>query len=143
MTFPALEARDVLVADGVGASSGATWPIKVGPLTSQPDAVIAIIDAPGQSPNPKWLLDFPAIQVVVRGKPDDYPTAKAKADEVKDALLGIDAFTTPAGNRWDGVTMMGDVNYLGPDENSRPQFSLNFRIIREPATSTLTSREPL
>lgn len=143
MTFPAKEAADILINKGIVAASGSTWPVKVGPLPTTPNAVVAIVDAPGQSPNPKWLLDYPAIQVVVRGATDDYPGAYAKAKAIKDGLLGIDSFTTTAGNRWVSVTMMGEINYLGPDDNSRPQFSLNFRLIIEPVSTVGSSREAL
>jgi hypothetical protein len=141
MSFPARETYELLTTLAVGTQAG-SWPIKIGPPTTTPDELIAVTDAPGRSPNPKWLLDFPAVQIIVRGKNGGYATAYAKAQAVKDAMLGKEAHEA-TGGRWDGVTMMGDINYVGVDENSRPIFSMNFSLIREPNVTPLTNREPL
>ena len=61
--------------------------------------------------------------------------AKAQAQAVKDALLGLPAQVV-LGDRIDGITMQGDIIPLGYDENKRPEFSLNFRSIVEPASGT-------
>ncbi len=140
---PAFDAAALCITAGVLAASGSTWPAKVGRLTTSPDAQAAFIDTPGQRPNPKYLLDFPTFQVLVRGAPDGYDTAYAKGKAIKDALLGMNATTLGTGDRWDGVTMLSDLAFLAYDETSRPLFSLNFRVILEPATNALTSRDPL
>lgn len=141
---PAVQVASVLIAASVGSSvSTDSWPITVGRLMSDPDAQIALYDSPGQTPNPKWLLDFPIVQVMVRGGKDDYPGGWSKAQDIKDVLLGRDVEILIDGDRWDGITMLGDVSFLKYDENSRPLFTANYRIIREPAASALTQREPL
>ncbi len=141
---PAYDAAQILVASSLVTAS-ASWPYKIGKLSTSPDQQVALADAPGQPANPRWLLDYPAIVILVRGTPNGYPVAWAKGKAIKDRLLGMDAVTLSSGDRWDSVTMMSDLNYLGPDENDRPIFSLNFRLIIEPAlaNSALTSRESL
>jgi len=132
-------ARLLLIAGGLDGNI-----IKIGRLPSTPNAVMAIVDAPGQAPNPKWLLDYPALQVLVRGEIDDYAAAQQTARDVKDILLGIYSLNVgPDGDRWNSVLMRGDINYIGPDDNSRPVFSLNFGLIIEPAPSASTNREAL
>lgn len=142
-TSRAKQAADFLIAASVGAATGNTWPIKLGRLLDSPDAQIAITDAPGQQPNPRFLLEFPAIQIMVRGAVDDYSGGWDKIIQCKDVLLGMDPITLGNGDRWNGVTGMGDVNLLKWDEKSRPIFVSNYRIIFEPAASGLTNRESL
>lgn len=119
-----------------GIAGGASaWALRVGVMTDAPDQQVAIFDAPGSNPNPKFLLDFPSIQVIVRGSPDDYTNTYAKIKAVKDVLLGRDAGSVN-GDRWDGVTGLGDIIPLGQDEKKRFKFSANYRIILEPASGT-------
>lgn len=136
------QASQILVTKGVATAPGGAWPVFVGRLMDVPDAQLAVYDTPGQSPNPKYLLDFPFFMVMVRGGKDDYDGAYTKMREVKDALLGIDP-TFFGSDRWDGVTMQGDINFLRYDQTSRPLWSGNFRVIFEPASNALTSRESL
>ena len=124
----------------IAASSG--WRIGVGALTSEPDKQIITVDGPGQTPDPKWLLDYPVVQVLVRGDEAGYQEAVGKTRNCFDVLQGIDAQTVN-GDRWDGIMAFGNPSYIGSDENQRPMFSANFRIIIEPAASALTHREPL
>jgi hypothetical protein len=131
-------ARELLMLAGLNGSL-----IKIGRLPATPDVVMAIVDAPGQSPNPKWLLDYPAIQVLVRSGKDNYDGAYTMAKSVKDALLGLYSTNLTNGDRWVSCLMRGDINYIGPDENSRPMFSLNFGLITQPAPGGLDNREPL
>ncbi len=136
------QASALLVLKGVGSISGA-WPIKISRLTITPDAQLALYLTPGQTPNPKWLLDFPTFQVMVRGAVDDFVGAETKAQQVKDALLGIEPYVHTGGDRWNGVTMLGDFAFLRYDDNSRPLFSGNFRVIKEPVATVASSREAL
>lgn len=139
---PAVAAKDVLVTAGVVAASGVGWRVFVGRMVDDPDTIVTMMDTPGKNPNPKWLLNEPTIQALVRGGKDDYSGGWSKAKEVQDVLLGI----TPQvvnGDRWDGVLGMGDVTFLKYDEKNRPIFSVNFRMYVEPAASALTNREVL
>lgn len=144
MASQAIGAKSVLLAASVGSGTPtADWSIHVSKMPATPDRAIAIFDSGGaETANPQWLLDYRTIQVQVRGGPGDYEAAYNMAANVKDALLGLPAQTV-GGDRWDGVTMIGDITFMARDENDRPMLSVNFRIIIEPATNGLTNREPL
>ena len=136
MTDVAEGAKDVLVIAGVGtfaATSG--WSITVGNLPVSPNTAIAVEQTGGFPSNPKYLLDYPNIQVLVRGAPNGYVEAKAKILAVKDALLGLPTQVVN-GDKWVMVKALGDIASLGYDTNNCPIFSMNFTLIVEPATGT-------
>lgn len=133
------QTKDFLVSAGIGAEGGlavaADYDIYAGPVPATSDALIGIMRNPGAAPNPRWLLDFPSVQVRVRGNKEDYAGVHTKAQAIKDALLGIDSVTV-GGDRWVSVTMPADMVDLGRDSMERPEFALNFNLIIEPATGT-------
>ncbi len=129
MEFPASVGIKDLLATHVGTSG---WAIEIGQFPDSPDRVIMLMDTGGFDPNPKWLLDFPTVQALVRGKVGGYLDTFREAKAIKDILLGIDAFTTGDGDRWDGITQNGDLAGAGRDEHMRPLFSVNFAVILEP-----------
>lgn len=135
--------RDLLVAAGVGnfnATSG--WSIHIAKEPAKPNTTITITATGGLPANPAYLLDYPNVQVRVRGDVSSYQSAEAKAREVKDALLGVPSQDLN-GDRWVSITQLTDIVSLGFDENDRPLFSVNFACIIEPATTALTNRVPL
>ena len=127
--FLASEEAKKLIATHV---AGSGWQTEIGAMPETPDKIIMISDTGGQDPNPKWLLDFPTIQVMVRGIISGYLATAREAKAVKDLLLGIQSFTTTEGDRWVSVTQNGDLGFIGRDENMRPMFSVNFALIIEP-----------
>lgn len=143
MSNIAVGAKDLLVTAGVGifaASSG--WGIYIGQEPTLPTTVITLFNTGGRASNPLWLLDFPSLNARVRGAPGGYVAAQQKAKDVKDALLGLPSQDLN-GDRWVSVTMIGDINELGFNENNQPQFSLNFALIIEPANVAGDNRRPL
>ena len=137
------QASAFLIAAGIAASSGNTWPIKLGRLLPDPDAQISITDTVGLTPNPKFRLDFPTIQILVRGPQFGYTEGWNKIAECRDVLLGMDPVTLSNGDRWDGVVALGDAGLISWDERNRPIFSANYRIFFEPVATSLTNRESL
>lgn len=143
MSAPSEYVKDILVTKGLGAFGGtADWAIFISKMMAAPHKAIAIYDTPGEAPNPKFLLNFPTFQVMVRGSADGYQAAWQKAKDVQDALLGIDPANV-TGGRIDGITQLGDIFHNGYDQSDRPLVGQNFRMIFEPSTSALTQREPL
>lgn len=135
--------KDLLVLAGVGsfnASSG--WSIHIGREPMEPDTCITIASTGGLPSNPAYLLDFPNVQIRVRGRASSYQDAEAKVQEVKDALLGLPSQDLN-GDRWVSITQLTDIVHIGFDDNSRPLFTVNLALIIEPATSPLTNRIPL
>lgn len=114
----------------VGGSTG--WLLKVGKTVAEPNKVVVMYDSGGQEPNPRWAVDKPTIQAVIRGDVNDYGSTWLKARQVRDALLGLDSQTIGT-DRWVSVTCMGDVGFIGYDDKDRPSFSVNFRLIIEPS----------
>lgn len=68
------------------------------PLAMQPDAVVALVETPGLPPEyvhsiTGIAMEQPVIQVIVRGPPWDYPTARSKAES---AFVALGAITNQA-----------------------------------------------
>lgn len=136
MASPAENAANLLVTAGVGVlAPGVGWNIFWGKIPTSPDTIITLFNSPGAPPNPRFLLDFPSLNIRIRGAKLGLQVAYDKAKAVKDALLGLPPQAV-GGDRWDSITMVGDINDLGFDESERPLMSLNFRLIIEPATGT-------
>lgn len=148
MPSPAEGIAWYLNSKGIGSTTpgATTWPIKIGRLVETPDAMIALFDTGGFSPNTKWLLDFPTVQALVRSGKDSYQSGYAKALEIKDVLLGVepqDVGSTGQQVHWSGITMLSDLTFLKYDDNSRALFTVNFRLLVERPTNALTNRDPL
>lgn len=137
--------KDVLVADALAGyeDSSADWQIFVGTEPPVPDKTITLFRSGGSSPNPKWLVDYPSIQVRVRGEIGGYADAYNKAQTVKDALLGLGPYSHISGDVLVQVNMQGDIFPLPADETGKPIFVVNFNLRVEPASTPLTNRLPL
>lgn len=140
MTSPALMLSGLVPSSVVGGATN--WTLKVGKLVSTPDQLVVFYDTGGQNPNPRWLVDFSHVMVQVRGAASDYGAAYSKIRDVRDCLLGLDSQDVGT-NRLVSITCLGDISFLKYDDKERPLFSLNFRTIIEPPTSSLTNREAL
>jgi hypothetical protein len=134
----------LLTEAGVGALGAAEgWRVGAGRMLDQPDTQITLYDSPGQTPNPLWLLDYPFMQVMVRGAQDGYQAARQKAQDCYDVLLGCQPRIMSNRDRIDAITVVGTPSFIGNDAKNRPMISANYRVIFEPAPSTLTNRLPL
>ena len=131
-----VDCKDLLVTAGIGvfgATSG--WGIYISREPDLPNSVVTVFDVGGLTPNPAWLLDYPSVQIRVRGNPNDYIKTSDKAQDVKNALLGL----TPQivnGSNIRGITAIGDIAFLNYDESSRPIFTQNWRFTVQPASGT-------
>lgn len=136
MNNPADSVADMLVTAGVGtfaATSG--WGIFVGKLPETPHTAILVNTTGGKSPFPHLLLNFPSVQIVVRGASNNLQDAYNKISACVDALLGMGSQTVNS-DVWRSCTQMGDIAFLGYDENQRPLHSANLSFIVEPASGT-------
>lgn len=132
-----LEAANVgTFGSALGTSSG--WAIFVGSEPDKPDDCITLYDTAGDPPNPKWLLDYPRFLVRVRSH--DYQQGFAKAEELKDVLLGLPSQDIGT-IRYDGIWVVTDTQFLQADQQGRSIFVNTWRTIREPKTGT--NRKPL
>ena len=136
MGDPAEGIKDLLVSAGVGTFAAQTgWGIFIFKEPMSPDTVVTVFDTGGLSSNPKWLLDFPSVQVRVRGAIAGYQASYTKAREVLNALIGLPSQVIN-GDRWVAINQIGGIIGLGFDDNGRPMWTLNFALIIEPATGT-------
>ncbi len=133
---PSVGIKDILAAH-VAVS---LWQIEIGTMPDTPDRVIMVTDTGGIEPNPKWLLDFPTVQVMIRGNANGYLDTFREAKAVKDLILGIDSFTSADGDRWVSLTQNGDMAFIGRDDGMRPLFTINFAIILEPQVVANSNR---
>lgn len=137
MKSPAVGVKDLLVAAAVGTFASASgWSISIGRLPTSPDTSIACVDTGGASPFPHLAVNFPSVQVLIRGNAGDYIGAHDKGRAVIDALLGA-GYQTLNTDKWEGITQIGDLAFIGYDEKNRPMFSANFSINIEPASTGL------
>ena len=126
-------------------AGGATgWALFVGNMPDSPTKQVVFTDTGGMNPNPKWLLDFPTVQILVRGAKDSYPDTYVKARELRDFFLGMesrDVTLELLTYRLVSITGLGDIASLGMDQNDHPLISVNFRTIWEPPSGA--NREAL
>lgn len=133
---PAEILKDILVTAGVGtfgATSG--WGIYVSKEPDGLDTVITLYDSGGEDPNPKWRLNFPSVQVMLRGTENGYQALFTKAQAVVDAFLGYPS-TDFTGERLVSLRQVGGISFLGYDEVKRPKISTNWTLITEPTSGT-------
>jgi len=73
-------------------------------------------------------LDYPRVQISVRGEREDYPGAYAWANTIRNVLGG---FVVPDATYFPHVARiepMGIPNPIGYDDVERPRFSMNFQF---------------
>lgn len=135
-SLPSIDVKDLLETAGIGtfaATSG--WALAISREPEDPDTTVTVYDVGGLTPDPKWLLDYPSVQVRVRGSPNGYVAGMRKAIDVKDALLGV----TPQvinGNNIRGIVAIGDIAFISYDEQRRPIFTQNWRLTVQPVIGT-------
>lgn len=140
---PAENMHGYLVSKGLVDGSSA-WAGRIGGFDDGQDQMLVFMDGGGLAPNPKWLYDRPNVQIMVRAAKYGYSSAYARAQRIKDTILGMPPTDFASdGSHWSGVTMLTDIVPMGNDENGRPMFSLNFRILLEPAPSADSNRASL
>ena len=135
MKDPAKAVCTLLQTAGVGtfaATSG--WNLCVGVPPAAPDTSIICNSTGGKNPFPHLAYNEPSVSVVVRGAKNGYAAARTKAEAVVDALLGMSS-TTVDTDVYRACNQLGDIIWLGVDDNSRPMFSANFWFIVLPAAS--------
>lgn len=146
MTAPSIGVRGILTTSNppvlVDASlqPDADWACYVGKLPDAPTKCISISDTGGLPSEPKWLLDYPTVSVLLRS--DAYDTGWSKMKDIREAILGL-APQSIGGDFWSGVIAIGNMAFIGYDPKDRPMFSANFRLYVEPAASTVENRQPL
>lgn len=107
----------------------------IGIMPNSPDRCVSLYEYSGSAPmevlrDDSATLERPSIQVMVRASRNDYPTARAFMEDVRDTLTAI-TDETISGIRFLRVHNLSSINALGTDENERPEFSLSLQAIVE------------
>lgn len=132
----AKDISDMLVTGGIGTFAAASgWGIYISKEPLTPNTVVTVYHTGGAEPNAKWRLDFPTVQIRVRGDVNGYVAAHDKARAIFDLLLGKSP-TTVNTNLYSGFWCMNDIIFLKYDDNNRPLFVINFRLAVEPSSGT-------
>lgn len=120
-----------LLRDLGGLVEGGTgWAIKVNEMPSAPNQVIMIRDTGGIAGEVKVAINYPSVQILVRGNAggDNYAVAFDKAKELWNALVAIPSRPT-AWPYLTSVTPKGEIQSLGQSDNNRPTVSFNLQLI--------------
>ncbi len=128
---------DMLVANGIGTFG---TNIFIGKEPTSPAATVTLYRYGGQDPMPNLRLDYPSVQIRVRGDINGYVAAEQKMQSIRNVLLGADKQTINT-NVYVGIWQIGDIIFLKYDENERPIFVTNWRIAVQP--NITDNREPL
>ena len=135
MTIPAHDMAIFLRDQAVGNLGGTLdWAIRIGKEPTSPDRSITLYDT-GGDPNPKFLLDQSTIQIRIRGAKQDYQITYLKALDIKNQLLSFPKQIVN-GTLYIGIWPMGDIVYIGHDDNDRPLFTSNWRLGSEPTQAS-------
>ena len=134
MKDPAISVKDVIITPPALGTFGATsgWGVYIGAFPSTLDTTILVNATGGRPPYPHLLLNMPSVQVMTRGAKNGYQAARDKLEAIVNRLLGMDT-TVLQGDTFRSCNQIGDIAYLGQDDNTRPIFSANFWFIVEPA----------
>lgn len=95
---------------------------------------VTFLDSGGRAPEVKVAIDYPTVQVIVRGSKagSGYTAAYTKAEDIFKLLQGLNRNPIQYPELASCVAI-GFINWLGRDENSMPRFSLNWQLIVSPA----------
>jgi hypothetical protein len=107
----------------------------IGLMPTSPDVCVALYEYAGSPPmevfvNNAATIEMPSVQVMTRAGRNDYPTAKALMESVRDVLTGI-TDETISGVRFLRVNAISSINYLNTDDNDRPRFTLSLQVFME------------
>lgn len=121
---------DYLVTNSLGALGTDLF---LGTLPESPDTCVAIYENSGTPPSFTMgtggiVIDYPMLQVICRAGREDYPTARDKAESIRDLLASV-LEQSISGVHILRIEPMGSVNPLGIDPKYRPLISVNFRCL--------------
>lgn len=105
----------------------------LGTLPESPDACVAVYENSGTPPSFTMgtggiVIDYPMLQIICRAGREDYPTARDKAESIRNLLASV-LESTISGIHIMRIEPMGSVNPLGVDPKYRPLVSVNFRCL--------------
>lgn len=118
--------RALLLSDGV------VTPMYINKEPADPIECLTIYDTGGDPSNPKYILDYPTIQI--RSRAADYDTCFQNIQECFEFLNGRPSETVNT-TRFTGIMATTGLLSLGQDSNQKYLYTTNFRLFVENATS--------
>lgn len=120
-----------LVAANIGQVTGnGDWRLRAGYLQAEPDRSICVYEAGGMPPEAGQPVDYPKIQIRVRGNEDDYQVVRQKLQDIYNLLHSCDAPTVLGPTYVYCYAIQSGPLPLGQDENRRPELVWNFRLMK-------------
>ena len=128
-----------LVAQSIGTANDAVkegWGISIGKMPNHKDRMIGLFEYGGYPPeltHDKSMDVMPALQVRVRGEPGSagYTAGIAKADAILALLHGL-SNTTLTSTSYKLIRANNSPAFIGSDDRGRPEWTINFSIIKAP-----------
>lgn len=101
----------------------------VGVMPDAPDACVSVLDTPGYSADPN-NYQHAGLQILVRAALGGYLSAYSLAENIWDTIH--EYYGQPASGSYYYTLIWGEGQpfFIGVDEQSRPMFSMNFRLQR-------------
>lgn len=131
MNPPSTDIKDILESSSVAAGTfGIDLFISIFP--DSPDFCILLKDTMSwRSPETNGSgIEYPGLQVLVRGTPSGYLEAYSLAEDIKNELHILT--NVRQGTYYNSIACSTDILDIGRDKKNRPIFSLNFEIMRQP-----------
>lgn len=98
-----------------------------------PNACVTVSQYQGKEPDFAMgrslvAIDYPRIQIAVRGEVEDYPGAYGWAVKIRQVLMGVVIPDSTYFPRVARIESLGVPNPIGYDDVERPKFTMNFQF---------------
>lgn len=126
----AVDIAEIIEAEGFGTLWATTgWSVQVAQEPHNPNTCITVYDTQGSQPHYFTEWERPSVQVRVRGEPGaGYTDAMDKAQNIKRFFAYGEAVSINGSDYLCWVE--SEVAWLKHDENNRPIFAFNLRLLR-------------
>ena len=124
-----------ICVSGIANPGSGSWSGLIGKIPASPDRVVSLFEYGGMPPDithDKAYDVRPSLQVRIRAESlgsTGYATGIAKADAVLALLHGV-SNTTLSSKPYKLILASGSPIYLGTDDKGRPEWSVNFQIVK-------------
>lgn len=110
------------------------WNCYIAKIPDKPDKNVTVIPNNGWEPWMNIALDFPQLQIHIRGAINGYKDAANKAWDLRDQLLSMDPYAHTSGTILT-AQIIGDMTFAGYDANERPVFTSRWQLYYTAANS--------
>jgi len=132
MKAPSEDIKDIMEGSASGLTLTFATDLFIGHMPPSPDKCVTIYDTSGYPAELDYTYQRPTFQIKVRGNKGGYRAAHELAQAIRDLLHGTHNENVN-GARYILIAIESDVGSIGPDEQERPQFTVNFRAHRTEA----------